>query len=88
MKCFLIQIGKDRQLGYDPCFLNWFTKGEYLVVGGSDKQCTLHTKEGVKLGIIGEQQSWVWCGKVKPESNYVVSIFVLLPWNHGSELSS
>ena len=32
------QIGKERQLGYDPCTVNWFTKGEYVVVGGADKQ--------------------------------------------------
>ena len=45
-----------------------------MVVGGSDKQCSLHTKEGVRLGVIGEQSSWVWCAKVKPDSNYVVSV--------------
>ncbi|WAR26649.1 IF122-like protein [Mya arenaria] len=52
------QIGKDRQLGYDPCFVKWFSRGEYVVVGGANKQCNLHTKEGVKLGTIGDQQSW------------------------------
>ncbi|XP_064632482.1 intraflagellar transport protein 122 homolog isoform X2 [Lineus longissimus] len=65
------QIGKDRPLGYDPCRVSWFSKGEYVVVGGSDKKCNLHTKEGVKLGTIGEQNSWVWTCKVKPDSNYV-----------------
>ncbi|CAC5401558.1 IFT122 [Mytilus coruscus] len=65
------QIGKDRSLGYDPCTLGWFSKGEYVVVGGSNKQCCLHTREGVKLGVIGEQESWVWCAAVKPDSNYV-----------------
>ena len=44
-----------------------------MVVGGADKQATLHTKEGVKLGVIGEQNSWVWSCRVKPDSNYVVS---------------
>ena len=73
-----LQIGKDRALGYDPCCLNWFSKGEYVVVGGANKQCNLHTKEGVKLGIIGEQLSWVWCCAVKPDSNYVVSEKVML----------
>ncbi|KAK3103245.1 hypothetical protein FSP39_017787 [Pinctada imbricata] len=65
------QIGKDQSLGYDPTCLNWFSKGEYLVVGGSNKSCALHTKEGVKLGVIGEQASWVWGVAVKPDSNYV-----------------
>lgn len=65
------QIGKDRPLGYDPCTLGWFSKGEYVVVGGSNKQCSLHTREGVKLGVIGDHESWVWCAAVKPDSNYV-----------------
>lgn len=72
---FVKQIGKDRQLGYDPCFVRWFTRGEYVVVGGANKQCNLHTKEGVKLGTIGEQQSWVWAAAVKPDSNYVVKTY-------------
>ncbi|CAH3150863.1 unnamed protein product [Porites lobata] len=65
------QVGKDRHLGYDPCCLSFFSKGEYLVIGGSDKKCSLHTKEGVCLTSIGEQQSWVWCCRVRPDSNYV-----------------
>ena len=74
----LLQIVKDRNLGFDPCSIGWFSKGEYLVVGGADKQCTLHTKEGVKLGVIGEQNSWVWSCKVKPDTNFVVSIYGLI----------
>ena len=35
---FFLQVGKDRHLGYDPCCLNFFSKGEYLVIGGSDKK--------------------------------------------------
>ncbi|KAK0064191.1 intraflagellar transport protein 122 [Biomphalaria pfeifferi] len=65
------QIGKDRPLNFDPCCLNWFSKGEYLVLGGANKQCCLHTKEGVKLGVIGEPSGWVWCCAVKPDSNFV-----------------
>ncbi|XP_064607326.1 intraflagellar transport protein 122 homolog isoform X2 [Liolophura sinensis] len=65
------QIGKDRVLGCDPTCVNWFSKGEYVVVAGSNKQCCLHTKEGVRLGTIGDQNSWVWCAAVKPDSNYV-----------------
>ncbi|NXV77562.1 IF122 protein, partial [Atlantisia rogersi] len=65
------QIGKDRMLNFDPCCLSYFTKGEYLLLGGSDKQVSLFTKDGVRLGTIGEQSSWVWTCKVKPDSNYV-----------------
>ncbi|XP_041711799.1 intraflagellar transport protein 122 homolog isoform X3 [Coregonus clupeaformis] len=47
-------------------------QGEYIVMGGSDKQASLYTKDGVRLGTIGEQSSWVWTCRVKPDSNYVV----------------
>uniref|UniRef100_A0A8B9GZT4 Intraflagellar transport protein 122 homolog n=1 Tax=Astyanax mexicanus TaxID=7994 RepID=A0A8B9GZT4_ASTMX len=66
------QIGKDRQLNFDPCCVSYFSKGEYIVIGGSDKQASLYTKDGVRLGTIGEQNSWVWTCRVKPDSNYVV----------------
>nr|XP_047929497.1 intraflagellar transport protein 122 homolog isoform X5 [Anser cygnoides] len=65
------QIGKDRMLNFDPCCVSYFTKGEYILLGGSDKQVSLFTKDGVRLGTIGEQSSWVWTCKAKPDSNYV-----------------
>ncbi|NXG47405.1 IF122 protein, partial [Psilopogon haemacephalus] len=65
------QIGKDRALGFDPCCVSYFSKGEYLLLGGSDKQASLFTKDGVRLGAVGEHSSWVWTCKVKPDSNYV-----------------
>ncbi|XP_061311978.1 intraflagellar transport protein 122 homolog isoform X1 [Pezoporus flaviventris] len=65
------QIGKDRMLNFDPCCVSYFTKGEYILLGGSDKQVSLFTKDGVRLGTIGEQSSWVWTCRVKPDSNYV-----------------
>ncbi|NXC48248.1 IF122 protein, partial [Penelope pileata] len=65
------QIGKDRALNFDPCCVSYFTKGEYLLLGGSDKQVSLFTKDGVRLGAIGEQSSWVWTCRAKPDSNYV-----------------
>uniref|UniRef100_A0A8D2DF58 Intraflagellar transport protein 122 homolog n=1 Tax=Sciurus vulgaris TaxID=55149 RepID=A0A8D2DF58_SCIVU len=66
------QIGKDQPLNFDPCCLSYFTKGEYILLGGSDKQVSLFTRDGVRLGTVGEQNSWVWTCKVKPDSNYVV----------------
>ncbi|KAK3882424.1 hypothetical protein Pcinc_013198 [Petrolisthes cinctipes] len=65
------QVGKERALGFDPCCVSYFSKGEYLLVGGSSKSCLLYTKEGVKLGTIGEQSSWVWCCAARPDSNFV-----------------
>ena len=48
------QVWKERNIGFDPCCLSFFTKGEYLLVGGSNKACLLYTKDGVKLGTIGK----------------------------------
>lgn len=43
-------------------------------MGGSDKQASLYTKVGVRLGTIGEQNAWVWTCRVKPDSNFVVGL--------------
>uniref|UniRef100_A0A4W4DV13 Intraflagellar transport protein 122 homolog n=1 Tax=Electrophorus electricus TaxID=8005 RepID=A0A4W4DV13_ELEEL len=72
LNCSFVQIGKERQLNFDPCCVSYFSKGEYIVMGGSDKQASLYTKDGVRLGTITEQNSWVWTCRVKPDSNYVV----------------
>lgn len=69
---FVSQIGKDRSLNFDPCCISYFPKGEYIVMSGSDKQASLYTKDGIRLGTIAEQDSWVWTCRVKPDSNFVV----------------
>ncbi|NP_998055.1 intraflagellar transport protein 122 homolog [Danio rerio] len=66
------QIGKDRSLTFDPCCVSFFSKGEYMVLCGSDRQAALYTRDGVRLGSIAEQNAWVWTCRVKPDSNYVV----------------
>ncbi len=66
------QVSKDRALGFDPCAVAYFSKGEYLMIGGSNKACLLYTKDGVKLGTIGEQASWVWCCAARPDTSYIV----------------
>jgi len=65
-------------LNFDPCCVSYFTKGEYILLGGSDKQVSLFTKDGVRLGTIGEQSSWGWTCRAKPDSNYVGSRYILL----------
>lgn len=37
-----------------------------MVIGGSDKKITLWNKEGILLGTVGEQKSWVWATAVNP----------------------
>ena len=65
------QVSKDRALGFDPCCASFFSKGEYILIGGSNKACLLYTKDGVKLGTIGEQNSWVWCCAPRPDSSFI-----------------
>ena len=31
----------------------------------------MYTKDGVKLGTIGEQNSWVWCCAARPDSSFI-----------------
>lgn len=66
------QVSKDRALGFDPCTVAYFSKGEYLMIGGANKACILYTKDGVKLGTIGEQSSWVWCCAARPDTSFIV----------------
>ena len=66
------QVSKERVLGFDPCCVSYFSKGEYLMIGGSNKACILYTRDGVKLGSIGEQNSWVWCCAARPDSSFIV----------------
>eukprot|EP00164_Ancoracysta_twista_P001588 GFYU01002082.1.p1 GENE.GFYU01002082.1~~GFYU01002082.1.p1 ORF type:complete len:1195 (-),score=419.63 GFYU01002082.1:77-3661(-) len=62
---------EPRDLGYDPCSIGYFSNGEYLVVGGSNKKVSMYTKHGVYLTTIAEKDDWVWCCKPRPKQNYV-----------------
>lgn len=68
-------IGKERQIGFQALKVRYFSNGEYVLICGTNKICSMYTKEGIKLGNIGDvQQSWVWCCAVHPNSNFIVSI--------------
>ena len=64
-------IGSDKDLGFDPCAISFYSTGEYMVIAGSDKQVTLFNKEGIKLGKIGDMQDWVWSVGCNPGTNAV-----------------
>jgi len=40
-------VGNPKDLGFDPCSIEFFPTGEYMVISGSDKKVTLWNKEGV-----------------------------------------
>lgn len=66
-------VGKERNLGYEALRVQYFPHGDYILIGGLNKTCTMYTKDGIKLGIIGDQQnSWVWCCEAHPNGNFVV----------------
>lgn len=57
---------KDRKLGFNPCCVSYSAGGEYMMIGGSDCQATLCTREGVKLGSVCQKPGWVWAVKGRP----------------------
>ena len=61
------QIGKDRNLGFDPCSLSYFSNGEFILIAGSNKELTLCSREGIKLSSITSEDSWVWSAVGHPE---------------------
>jgi len=66
-----IQHQKDRKLGFNPCSISYFGNGEYMLIGGSNKQAMLCTREGAKLCVISDRQEWVWTVKYRPNHNAI-----------------
>ncbi|XP_065214169.1 intraflagellar transport protein 122 homolog [Planococcus citri] len=66
-------IGRERNLGFEALSVNYMMKGDYILIAGCNKQCTLLSHDGIKLGTIGEEQeSWIWCCKAHPSAPFVV----------------
>lgn len=60
-------VGKERSLGFDALAVTYFPDGEFLTVTGCNKAIQLFTKDGIRLGLLGEQyESWVWSMAVHP----------------------
>jgi hypothetical protein len=58
------QVGKDKDVGYDPCCVAYFSNGEYICVGGTNRKVGLVTKEGTRLTDISEHEAW--CAQTPP----------------------
>lgn len=66
-------VGKERSLGFDPLALTYFPDGEFITVAGCNKTIQLFTKDGIRLGQLGEQyDSWVWTVAVHPSGSSLV----------------
>lgn len=65
-------IGKERPLGFDPLCLKFFNDGESLVVSGCNKQLQLFTRDGIRVGTLGEpHESWIWSASPHPHGTAI-----------------
>ncbi|XP_054168644.1 intraflagellar transport protein 122 homolog [Oppia nitens] len=64
-------IAKERNIGFDPLNVSYFLSGDYLLVSGSNKKALLYTKEGIFIGCVAEQSSWIWCSKPSPDGSRI-----------------
>uniref|UniRef100_T1G248 Intraflagellar transport protein 122 homolog n=1 Tax=Helobdella robusta TaxID=6412 RepID=T1G248_HELRO len=63
---------KERDLGFDACFISWYgARGEFILIGGSNRKVNLYSKEGHFLTMIVEKQSWIWSAKKSPNSEFL-----------------
>ncbi|VDO39983.1 unnamed protein product [Haemonchus placei] len=59
----------DMVLSYDPTCVEFIPSGQFLLIGGSGRQVTLHTRLGTEIGTVAQMDTWVWCVRVRPNSN-------------------
>lgn len=64
-------VGKEKNLGFDPCSARYFSNGEYMVMGGADNKSSLYTRDGVRLQQICDGSDWIWAAAPRPKQNYV-----------------
>ena len=68
------QVGRDRELTFDPCCVSYFANGEYLIVSGSDRKASLYTHDGIPLAPLAEGQDWIWAAKHRPRHQAFVMV--------------
>lgn len=73
-------VGKgQRALGFDPLDLNYFPDGEFITVAGCNKAVQLFTKDGIRLGMLGElHESWIWTTAIHPYGSSMVNATIML----------
>ncbi|SPQ96247.1 unnamed protein product (mitochondrion) [Plasmodiophora brassicae] len=65
------QVGKDRTLGFDPCCIDYFCDGEFLLVAGSNHEVSLLNREGVYLAPVATAANWIWTCRQRPTTKQV-----------------
>jgi hypothetical protein len=56
----------DISLGYDPCSISTFSDQDFLLVAGSNRKVSIHTRTGKFLRVVCEMNDWVWAVKSQP----------------------
>jgi intraflagellar transport protein 122 len=62
-----------KDLGFDPCSITFYPKGDYMVMAGSDKKITLWNRDAVNLGKVGEMKDWIWSTALNPVNRSIFS---------------
>lgn len=66
-------VGKERPLNFDPLCVTYFPDGEFLAVAGCNKSVQLFSRDGIKLGMLGEEHdAWIWAVAIHPYGNAMV----------------
>lgn len=66
-------VGKERSIGFDALCAVYFPSGEFIAVAGCNKAIQLFTKDGIRLGLLGEpQDAWLWSMAVHPAGTSIV----------------
>lgn len=55
-----------KEIGFDPCCITFYPKGDYMVISGSNKKITLWNRDAIMLGTVGEMNDWIWSNTVNP----------------------
>eukprot|EP00439_Symbiodinium_sp_Y106_P010570 s1071_g1.t1 len=63
------EYGREHRLEFDPCSIDFFSSGDYFVLGGSGKKVQLWSREGIYLGDLGERDDWIWSCAVRPRQD-------------------
>lgn len=66
------EYGREHRLEFDVCSIDFFSSGDYFVLGGSGKKVQLWSRDGIYLGDLGEREDWIWSVAVRPRQNNVV----------------
>ncbi|XP_013114597.2 intraflagellar transport protein 122 homolog [Stomoxys calcitrans] len=61
-------VGKERSIGFDALCLTYLPNGEYCLLSGCTASVHCFTREGVRLGTLGDNLdiSWIWSVDVHP----------------------